>query len=731
MRGQSHGDWVPDWSPGVDVVSRPIDRRYGTGSESWSSRVLSDPWGGRRTDRPKPRKPVPSQIAPAPPATPSTNPSSTPLEAEQRFLDAAYVLLRGMLARTRSLRTRHLDPGVAAATQEAHGNRATLLERLLADDSRLALLLGRLDFDDGPMYVGRTHIVDEDSNVKVASWRAPKSAAFYRASVRSPMDVLRRRRIVSDGHQVVDIDDEVLQEPLPDDLAVDTVHRERRDRLAEALDQQRGGRMVDVISTLMPEQYELVAAPAATTLAIQGSPGSGKTAVGLHRAAFLLYGDDQAAQIQPRDVLVVGPNPRFLDYIHDVLPDLGEHDVQQTTFQGLLPVRVTDTAPDAERERLLAQDAVIDALQRSIWAAPTAPTGTIAIGNMRLSADRLEASFQDTITRKGAYGNRREFFLRAAVNEWDYLGPTLNRTELRAQVSRRFWPALDPERVVTDLLNATGTAEEQVPNELRALLAAGSGRPRTRAEAVLVDIADQMINGSLTQRFRHIIIDEVQELTELELQAIRRRARPNASYTLLGDLAQSTRSGINPDWDSIVSALEPIDDAVRIDLPTAYRIPLKALNAARSLLGHLEVSVPTPIAYRQGAYPSEVVAAVGDDDLLEGVHTAVEVLKDRAGSMAIVVPASASDRFRAAFEQGEAGPSGMMTADEEAPLVVGDHELHGLEFDHVIVVEPHLIVGSDGARGLRRLYVALTRCTKSLTIIHQDPLPEPLAAWVA
>ena len=727
MLGRGKTRWARGRGSGVGVVSRPIDRRYGTGSESWSHRMLTDAWYGRRTDRAKPPRPVSRQVAPTAPAAPPR----TPLEAEQRFLDSAYVLLRGLLDRTRSLSTRHLDRGVVAATQESRSNRVALLERILAEDSRLALLLGRLDFEDGPMYVGRTHVVDEDSNVKIASWRAPKSAAFYRATARSPMDVLRRRSIVSDGPRVVDIDDEALREPLPDALAADTVLSERHDRLAEALGQHRRGRMVDVISTLMPDQYELVAAPPTTTLAIQGSPGSGKTAVGLHRAAFLLYGDDQAAQMQPRDVLVVGPNPRFLNYIHDVLPDLGEHEVQQTTFQGLLPVRVTDSDPDPERERLLAQDAVIDALHRSIWARPTPPTGVIVLGNRRLSADRLQARFQDAMNRTGAYGNRREFFLTAAVNAWDYLGTTLNRTELRANLSRRFWPALNPERAVTDLLTGTGTAGEHVPDELRALFAAGSGQPRTRAEALLVDIADEMINGSLTQRFRHIIIDEVQELSGLELQAIRRRARPDASYTLLGDLAQSTRLGALPDWDRIVSQLSPSDDAVLIDLPTAYRIPAQALDAALSLLGHLEVSVPEPIAYRQGAYPCEVVPASSDDDLLEGVRVAVEVLQSRAGSIAIVVPTDDGERFRAAIEQAASDPSGISAEGSDAPVVIGDQEVHGLEFDHVIVVEPEQIVGADGALGLRRLYVALTRCTKSLTVVHHDPLPEPLAAWAA
>jgi hypothetical protein len=700
---------------------RSVDPRYVASSGgSWALEQWTRDWHAGRVG---PRRRTSDVAAPTAP-TPEVR---SPLELEQAYLDESYRLVQQMLDQSRGLDLDRLDASIRAAARRGAAERIELLERLLERDEHLPLLLGRLDSDDRALYVGRAMVVDEEREVKIASWRAPAAAAFYRASRQAPDGVLRRRRIHTSGRRVTEVADEALVDPLPHRLQTDLAEQPDRDPVAEALAQRRGSRMVDVVSTLMPDQYELVAAPRQTSLVVQGAPGSGKTAVGLHRAAFLLYGEDAAQGLAPTDVLIVGPNPTFLDYIHDVLPDLGEHDIHQTTLHGLLATRAIRPEPSPEREELLGQERMATLVDQYVWSLPTRPSGDIRVGRVLLSTPRLQDAFDAAMRQHGGFADRREAFITAAIRTHpDEPEPGA----LRASLSRRFWPALRPEAAVSGLLeNAAALVGPHLGTDEAALLARVQPGEWTRAETVLIDEAEACLHGRVQERYAHLVVDEVQDLTAMELRVLRRRAGAGASFTLLGDLAQATRTAAPADWREIRRLLVPGGEVERVDLPTAYRVPASALDPALALFEQLEVDVAPPVAYRREGQGVTVHYAGTGAELAESLVIAVLLAADRGGSVGVVAPAEGVEEVRALLVEHE-------LLDQHQTLgaalsVVADRDVHGLEFDHVVVVEPAWIVADDGARGLRRLYVALTRCTQSLTLLHHDGLPASLASWAA
>jgi hypothetical protein len=701
--------------------TRGIDPRYGASSgASWAHEQWVRSWhasGGR----------VGSQAGEAEISMKSPAPSLSPLELEQAYLTQAYRLMESMAGRGDSLDLARADATIRALAERSTAERVALLRRLLERDEQLPLLLGRLDLNDGPLYVGRAMVVDEERNLKIASWRAPAAAAFYRASRRQPENALRRRRIRADGRTVVEVTDEALVDPLPERLQKDLAPPLEIDPIVAALSQRRGARMVDVVSTLMPDQYELVAAPLSTTLVVQGSPGSGKTAVGLHRAAFLLYGDDGDQSLQPSEMLVVGPNPLFLDYTHDVLPDLGEAEIEQTTLQGLLPVSVDREEPDPARDHLLGEERMAGALHDFLWSLPKRPEPeSLDIDGVQLSSLHLRIGFDAAMRQRGGYLDRREAFVHAITRHY---GKLVQPSRLRTVISSRFWPSYGPERAVRTFLSSPG---ELVGTCLTASDASSMSRTDperwTRAEAVLVDEASAILHGRQDRRFTHLVVDEIQDLSPMELRAIGRRARQVASFTILGDLAQSTRSGAPVDWREIVRLLGTSGPTRRVDLRMAYRVPEAALAPALALYEDLDVKAPAPLPYRSGGGGFHLQRASNGADLAERVSLSVQDALEWGGSVGVIAPHAELDAVVTLLREQEMLRGGSTALDGRL-TVIPDSQTHGLEFDHVVVVEPSYIADDDGARGLRRLYVALTRATNSLTIVHLDPLPAGLGRW--
>jgi hypothetical protein len=478
---------------------------------------------------------------------------------------------------------------------------------------------------------------------------------------------------------------------------------------------------------------------------VQGAPGTGKTAVGLHRVAYLLYAYRE--QVRRRGVVVVGPNRAFLSYIRNVLPALGELDVTQTTVgelvgsQGLVAVRGTD----AEAAAIVKGDArMAEVLRRALWSSVRRPADAMVVPRgsrrWRVSAHELEELVAELRTRGVRYGAARELLehriAHVILTQMEAAGEACDdRTHEAVRRSRpvrsavdAIWPKADPVRLVFGLLSsapALAAAAGRVLNAAEQDVILWSPAPRgprsapwSAADLVLIDEARDLITR--TPSLAHVVVDEAQDLSPMECRALGRRCTTGAA-TVLGDLAQGTTPWAAPSWPSLLSNLGKPDTGVR-ELSVGYRVPRQILDYASTLLAVIAPELQPASSLRADAGALDVmrvpVSALGP----QLAAACVQALT-RPGSVAVIaadpqVRSLAGALGRAGLDYGEPGSDARLTL---VPVTLAK----GLEFDHVIVVEPARIARAE-ARGLHRLYVALTRAVSRLTVLHAEPLPDPL-----
>ncbi len=674
----------------------------------------------------------------------SINPGQTrtaDLQAEQVVIDAAYAHLVRMRLKVERLlaEMKGADPDLEWA----------LVRRAKAlGSSTRALCFGRTDSVDGTTwYVGRRHIEDEVGEPVVVEWRAPVALPFYRASWSDPMGLARRRQFVVDGQQILSIGDDTfgLAAPLDGDLRGGAA-------LLVELERARSGEMLDIVATIQPEQDEVIRAPADGVLVVQGGPGSGKTAVGLHRAAFLLYADDAMARA---NVLVVGPNRTFLRYIAQVLPSLGEHAVVQTTFADLVPevVPAADAVESPPAERVKGDGRMAEVLRRAVTLRFRRDEGDIEVplGLRRLVVRAAEANAAvDSVAPRGMpYSKARELlrdqFVTALYERYvDLAGPPAEGSELgralrsapglKSALDRRC-PTVSPVTLVSDLLSRpkllSVAAEGVLSKEEQHLVLRRKGRAWTAADGPLVDEAKELLYGQ-SRTYGYAIVDEAQDLSPMELRMLGRRC-PSGSLTLLGDLAQAIGPWGLRDWPDLASFL-PSKKGVRVvELRHGYRSTAQILDLAAHLLPEAAPSVRPVRAVRPGRRPP-TVRQVARETLLATLVDESGQLSAEHGTVGVIVPFALLDEVVAAAVAGL--PSvGAATRDGlgRKVTVLAAQEAKGLEFDAVVVAEPSFIVSerADRASGLRLLYIALTRPTQHLTVLHSLPLPAALETSLA
>ena len=667
------------------------------------------------------------------------------LTAERAYLGQAREYLRLMREDVLSLRALGGDPVSEEYLKADLYRRA----RALSDLPGTPLFFGRLDYATGEFagerfHVGRRHVHDREGHPVVVDWRAPVSRAFYRASPADPMGLALRRRFGFSGGDLTAHEDERftgLAAAQPDGAPVSRI-------LIEEIERPRSGPMRDIVATIAPDQDDIVRAEADQTLCVQGAPGTGKTAVGLHRVAYLLYAF--AGRMTRGGVLVIGPNRAFLSYIRDVLPALGELDVTQTTVADLVarvPVRAADP-PQAARVKGDARMAEV--LRRALWAGLATPAEPVVLARgvrrWRVSASTLTDLVIELQERGIRYSAGREMLghriAHVILTQMEAAGETCDdRTHesvrrskpVRAAVDA-IWPKADPVRLVLRLLSdpqllagaAGGLLDEAEQQAIRwdpAPRGPGSAR-WTAADAVLVDEASDLVER--IPSLSHVVLDEAQDLSPMECRAVGRRCA-TGSATILGDLAQGTSPAATDSWPGLLAHLGKPDAQLRV-LQTGYRVPRQILDYANQLLGVLAPSLAPVRSLRQ------------DPDALTVRPVAVEALPGAlvaACRAAVAAPGSAAviaaDDQVAFVRQllSKAGlPTGVLDGVADglggAGLITVPVTLaKGLEFDDVIVVEPARIVAAE-PRGLHRLYVALTRAVSRLTVVHAEALPTGL-----
>jgi DNA helicase IV len=645
------------------------------------------------------------------------------LEQEQAYVDNAYAQLDKMRATLEGAQDR-MATEFAALAVEAWLKR----RRRTFQDAERGLVFGRLSLDGAlrPLYIGRRWVHDEAHEVLVANWQAPAARPFYTATPSDPQRVTQRRRFRTEKRRIVEVSDESLDGSAVEGATVS-------DFLLEELDRRREGRMRDIVATIQSDQYRLITAEPDGALVVQGGPGTGKTAVGLHRASWLLYTHRE----QLRRVLVVGPNPTFMDYVSHVLPALGEEAVEQRAVSELIDGVETgrEEAPDVA---LLKADprlseVVERAVELSVRPAPEELVllvdGVFVSVREREVAERLDAALSEGVALAHARERFRMALLRRFYERYgDLLGPralrsfdeverALRRNGFLTKSLDRTLPLPRAEKLVGRLLTSAASLSESADgvlgrDEQRLLL---RDRPRRAAELrwsdhdlPLLDVARTLIDGP-PRTYGHVIVDEAQDLTPMQLMMIARRTLDGA-FTLLGDVAQATGPVAYARWQELEPYL-PDDAAMRIEeLRHAYRVPAEIMALALPLLERIAPDVEPPLAYRRGGTPPRLVAA-REHELMQAAMREVAALAEQEGLLAVIAPHSLIQQ-----------PHGEMF-DGPWPILLSPREAKGLEFDHVVVVEPALIADEGGERGLREVYVALTRPTKTLVVVHSRPLP--------
>lgn len=628
------------------------------------------------------------------------------------------------------------DYGVDELASQSLGRIRTERLRALSADPDAPPFFGRTDRDQPDaetLYIGRRHVRDERGDPVVVDWRATIARAFYRASSADRMGVLLRRRFGFHDGLLSSFEDEHLD--LGESLGLES------DLLREEIERPRVGPMRDIVSTIQPDQDEFVRADLDTSLCIQGAPGTGKTAVGLHRAAFLLY--TYPERLRRSGVLVVGPNRAFLHYIAQVLPSLGEGGIEQTTVETLVATAAAGTE-SARQANLKADARMAEVLRRAVLSHVGKPTDDIVaiVGTRRyrVGAHHLRRYVDDARRALGdglrwSLGRER---LRTQVGEdvrrqREDAGGAPSDAETgkiaRAPAVRDFvdavWPALSPAALLSrlwdepDLLRRCGASltEDERAALHRPAARSLRGTRWTPADAVLLDELAGIIDG--TDTFVHAVVDEAQDLSPMQCRAIARRC-PLGSMTVLGDLAQATTAWAPGDWASTLEFLGHPSAKVR-PLTAGYRVPAQVIELANRLLPHISVGVPPATSIRAG-HDALSFAAAGE--LVESVRRMMAA----EGSVGVIVADARAAEVLSALRAARVGAEALDADADPRVSVVPASEAKGLEFDSVVLLEPGEIVAAEPVRavGLRRLYVVLTRAVSRLTVLHDQPLPAEL-----
>lgn len=678
----------------------------------------------------------------------STHHDDPALAAERAHSTRSHEALRRMREQTADWQQAAGGDSVSTAALKR-----TLHRRMesLEQDPDTPLFFGRLDYAtalgaelDEACHVGRRHVTGEVGGAPlVIDWRAPLSLPFYRAHAADPMGVAKRRRFGFQHGEMTAYEDE-------DFTTGKALQAGEVSALLETeIERPRTGPMRDIVATIQPDQDLLVRTGLATSMAIQGAPGTGKTAVGLHRAAYLLYAFRETLTRQ--GVLVLGPNANFLRHIGEVLPALGEIDVQQETIDSLVAGATgleASAVNETSRAVLLGDARMAELCARAVWGHVSEPERTleVAMGTRvwRVPPHHLTAAVAQLRSRGVRYLAGRamlpqrlahQVLLRMEVSGAvtdDRVQRQVARSKDVKAMTNELWPALTVPKLTHQLLTdpellaccAEGLFTEQEQELLLAPRRTRSPRQHrwSAAEVVLADEVADLLNR--TRSLGHVIIDEAQDLSAMQLRAAGRRAT-TGSVTLLGDLAQATTAWASSSWAESLAHLGHPEATVQ-ELVEGFRVPGLVLELASRLLPTIapQLSAPRSVRHNRGMLEFRRV-----NDLGVAVVEQARALSAREGTLGIIV---ADSRAEAAVDTLVragvlASPSG---TDEPSRLgVVPARLAKGLEFDHVLLVEPAEVVAAEADRltGLRRLYVCLTRCVSSLVVLHREALPDELA----
>lgn len=669
-----------------------------------------------------------------------SNGSVAELRQEQDYFDQA------MDDHEESFRSDQIEGGGVgtAAERRAMQKHRDSKVRLSKDD---AVASRRYVLDSGETYyIGKVSIMNADGDMSVINWQSKMGAKLYQSTARDPNGVVSRRQFHTTGNRIDQFSDTLYQElaqkvsSLEDELRADPV-------LRTSLEAGRDGKMRDIVQTIQASQDKLIRADKDQLLVIQGGPGTGKTAVALHRASWLLY--SYPHELTPDDVLVVGPNPSFTKYIQHVLPGLGDVSVKQTSVVELLThpgIHVQGTDQESVAH-LKGSEVMAEVIAQNLSNRIKAPTTSIRVRKQNSGAYYIiePVKLRDYINqlRQGPYSRGRKQVRAKILEECGkqlltqaaakYVEQTVDARSLD-NVLDRIWPRVSPQVLIREMLGSRSRLAISgqgllSTNELSLLFRRSSGtmakEPWTTADMALIDEADFQLNSD-SRRWGHIIIDEAQDLTPMQLRAIRRRSR-TGSMTVVGDLAQSTGAFARDSWTDIQAILQSRLPSNLKHLEHGYRVPREVYNIAARLLPQAAKNVrPASIIRESGSKPRlfNVVAS----QMAREVAKQASHHSSKGRFVGVIAPPEQFDVLRSAFRSegvkfsdsanGELGNSINLVSPEMSK---------GLEFDAVVIADPQAILDMDEKWGARLLYIAITRTTHLLDVIAPiDEIPSIL-----
>ncbi len=672
---------------------------------------------------------------------------STDLEAERAFLTDAHAALARMYRAVleREIPVIGSEGNDERFTNESNVRAHQIRTQALLDLPDVPLFFGRLDYEAGTIeetdriYIGRRHVHDGTGAPLVIDWRAPVSVPFYRATRSDRQRVLLRRRYgFSDSAELTGFEDEPL---------IGAGETDGADAFLRAeIERPRTGPMRDIVATIQPEQDDLVRAPLHPTLCVQGAPGTGKTAVGLHRMAYLLYTERE--RLSRGGVVIVGPNRSFLSYIRKVLPALGEVDVRQITIDELIsqPAAASD---ESESARVKGDARMARVLRRALWSYIGTPTDGILYskGSRRYRVHEDEvADIVSALRESARYAAGRNALAQRIAHAVlvrmeqrgespdDRVQNAVARSKPVKDLLDAVWPRVVPEQVLYRLLSDADflaqSAEELTEDERAALLWHKPARSWksakwSDADTVLLDELDDLIDrrvGSLD----HLVLDEAQDLSAMQLRALGRRCR-TGSVTVLGDLAQATTPWAAGPWDRVLDHLDKTD-AIVTELDRGFRVPAQIIDFAARLLPQIAPTLGVPQGIRTVA-DALTISPADDRSFSDTLVAACRTALAAEGSVALIAADADVEDLRGMLAAAGLHPALLGAAEDAmdtARLVCVPATLaKGLEFDAVVVAEPARIVAAE-PQGLQRLYVVLTRAVSRLQIVHAAPLPSAL-----
>jgi DNA helicase IV len=768
-------------------------------------------------------------------------------DLEQSYISMLYGRLDGLRDRASGrLSQVLLETGGTPAARSERDSFVEMYSRRITqlDAAENGLCFGRLDLCEGERrYIGRIGILDDtdDYQALLVDWRAPAARPFYIATAFSPEGVLRRRHIRTRQRTVTGVDDEVLDfggDASAADVPAGHAGLTGEAALIAALSATRTGRMTDIVETIQAEQDMIIRSPHNGVTVVQGAPGTGKTAVALHRAAYLLY--TYREQLSRRGVLIVGPNPTFLQYIGHVLPSLGETGVVMSTIADLYPGISARRAESPEVAEIKGRAVMATVLATAVRNRQELPDEPVEIPFerevLRLDRKTVQRARERARRSRRPHNQARPIFVReildalvqqvsskftAGLRETDklvaeilgeevpaadssVLGPADTQdirdelrqdTRVRAAIAR-LWPVLTPQQLLDDLFDSPRrmiAAAPRLTKEERALLSRDPDGGWTPADVPLLDeaaellgeddraarrrakrerqrqiayaqgvldivsrdleddpeilMAYDMINADRlagrheelsylttaeraaadrTWAFGHIVVDEAQELSEMAWRMLMRRC-PSRSMTIAGDIAQATSLSSTSSWERVLAP--HLGTRWRLDrLTINYRTPAEIMAVAADVLADLDDKLEIPTSVREtGTVPWHRQVAPGELASAVAAAVSAETAAVAGGNVAVLAPAALVDELNEAVGSGPLDGSGADGPDlDDMVVVLTVSQAKGLEFDSVLIVDPAQIL-ADSQHGLSELYVALTRATQRLGVLHPGPLPDVLS----